>query len=81
MLEELALVKASSYRRKVLISIEEYPKTIMQIADESNIHRNNISYTLKELKDYGLVECINPEVRRGRLYGLTDEGEEIFERL
>ena len=78
MIEELSFVKASSYRKKVLESIEEYPKTPTQIADKLKIHRNNISNTLKELKQYGLVECINPEVRKGRLYRLTDKGSEIL---
>ncbi|WP_296847667.1 helix-turn-helix domain-containing protein [uncultured Methanobrevibacter sp.] len=77
MLEELSFVKASSYRKKVLKSLVEYPKTPTQIAYETKIHRNNISNTLKELKKYNIVECVNPEVRKGKLYRLTDKGKEI----
>ena len=80
MLEELSFVKASSYRKKVLKSLG-HPKTPTQIADELKIHRNNISNTLKELKQYGLVECINPEVRKGKLYRLTDKGEKISKNI
>ena len=44
--------------------------------------QNHISNTLKELKDHELVECINnPEVRKGRLYRLTDKGELINKKL
>ena len=43
--------------------------------------QNHISNTLKELKDHDLVECINPEVRKGRLYRLTDKREEIVKKL
>ena len=60
MLEELSFVKASSYRKRVLKSLE-YPKTPTQIANETEIHRNNISNTLKELKQYDIIECINPK--------------------
>jgi polyphosphate kinase len=36
---------------------------------------------LVELKAHELVECINPEVRKGRLYRLTDKGDEIVKNL
>lgn len=36
---------------------------------------------LSELKAHDLVECINPEVREGRLYRLTDKGEEIVDKI
>lgn len=36
---------------------------------------------LKELKDAEIAECINPEVRKGRLYRLTDLGDEIADNL
>ena len=81
MLEELSFVKGSSYRIKVVKSLLEYPKTPTQIADEVGIHRNNISNTLKELKQQNIVECINPEVRKGKLYRLTDIGEKLFNKI
>ena len=34
-----------------------------------------------ELKAHELVECINPEVRKGRLYRLTDKGEEVTKNI
>nr|WP_304103787.1 hypothetical protein [Methanobrevibacter ruminantium] len=39
------------------------------------------SKVLAELKAYELVECINPEVRKGRLYRLTDKGEEVTKNI
>ena len=52
-----------------------------QIAKNSGIRTNHISKVLSELKAHELVECINPEVRKGRLYRLTDKGEEIVGNL
>ena len=40
-----------------------------------------MSKVLKELKDAGIAECINEDVRKGRLYRLTDVGNEIAENL
>ena len=47
------------------------------IARDSGIRTNHISKVLSELKAHELVECINPEVRKGRLYRLIDTGEDV----
>ena len=52
-----------------------------QIAKNSGIRTNHISKVLSELKFHELVECINPEVRKGRLYRLTETGEEVVRKL
>ncbi len=51
------------------------------IAKDSGIRTNHISKVLSELKAHELVECINPEVRKGRLYRLTNKGEKIIKEL
>ena len=51
------------------------------IARDSGIRTNHISKVLSELKAHELVECINPEVKKGRLYRLTDKGEKVTENL
>ena len=40
-----------------------------------------MSFTLKQLQEHDLVECINPEVRKGRLYRLTDKGEKLLDKI
>lgn len=52
-----------------------------QIAKDSGIRTNHISKVLSELKAHELVECINPEVRKGRLYRLTDKGDDVVKNL
>lgn len=51
------------------------------IANDSGIRTNHISKVLSELKSHELVECINPEVRKGRLYRLTDKGDELVKHV
>ena len=51
------------------------------IAKDSEIRTNHISKVLAELKEHELVECINPEVRKGRLYRLTNKGEKIINNI
>ena len=81
MLKEIGYVKISSYRTKVMKSLEDDVKIPSKIAEDSEIKQNHISKVLSELKAHEMVECINPEVRKGRLYRLTDKGEKITKNL
>ena len=81
MLIEISYVQISKYREKVMKSLEGEVKIPSQIAKDSDIRVNHISKVLSELKAHDLVECINPEVRKGRLYRLTDKGDELVKNL
>ena len=81
MLTEISYVKISQYRTKVMKSLDGDVKIPTGIAKDSRIKTNHISKVLSELKAHELVECINPEVRKGRLYRLTDKGEEVVKNL
>ena len=81
-LTELSYVKISQYRTKVMsIMDREELKIPSQIAEESDIIQNHISKTIKQLKDHELIECVNPEVKQGKLYRLTETGEKVAEFL
>lgn len=81
MLKEMSYVKISKYRTKVMRSLEGEVKIPIVIAKDSGIRPNHISKVLAELKAHNLVECINPEVRKGRLYRLTDKGDEVVKNI
>ena len=74
-------VKRSQYRSKILKSLADDVKMPSQIAKDTGIVQNHISNSLRQLKEHELVECINPEVRKGRLYRLTDKGDELVKNL
>ena len=80
-LTEISYVQISKYRTKVMKALEGDVKMPSVIAKDSGIRTNHISKVLTELKAHKLVECINPEVRKGRLYRLTDKGEKVAEKL
>ena len=81
MLKEISYVKISQYRTKVMKSLDGEVKIPTVIAKDSEIRPNHISKVLAELKAHELVECINPEVRKGRLYRLTEHGEDVVKNL
>ncbi|WP_296883041.1 winged helix DNA-binding protein [uncultured Methanobrevibacter sp.] len=81
MLKEISYVEISKYRKKVMKALEDDVKIPSQIAKDSEIRQNHISKVLSELKAHELVECINPEVRKGRLYRLTPKGDELVKNI
>ncbi|MBE6509385.1 MAG: transcriptional regulator [Methanobrevibacter sp.] len=81
MLTEISYVKISKYRTKTMKSLEGEVLIPSQIARNSGIRTNHISKILSELKAHELVECINPEARKGRLYRHTEKGEQIVKNL
>ena len=62
-------------------SLDGDVKIPSQIAKDSDIRVNHISKVLSELKAHELIECINPEVRKGRLYRQTDKGEIVSKNI
>ena len=80
-LTEISYVNISKYRTKVMKTLEGEVKIPTVIARDSGIRTNHVSKVLSELKAHELIECINPEAKKGRLYRLTDKGEEIVENL
>ena len=81
MLTEISYVNISKYRTKVMKTLDEEVKIPTVIARDSGIRTNHVSKVLSELKAHELIECINPEARKGRLYRLTDKGEKVTENI
>ena len=81
MKEEIDYINRSQYRLKVMKTLEGNVKIPSEIANDTEIFQNHISATLRQLKEHELIECINPEVRKGRLYRLTEHGEDVVKNL
>lgn len=79
--ETIEFVQQSNYRQNVLKALENDVLMPTEIAKRSNIKTNHVSKVWAELKSKGLIEIINPEVRKGRLYRLTDVGDELVKKL
>lgn len=80
-LKKIAYVNISSYRNKTVKALQNEVKTPTDISKDTGINRSHMSNVLRELKQSGIVECVNEEVRKGRIYRLTSTGEEIVEHL
>lgn len=79
--ELLDYVNNSSYRVNVIKALGKDVKIPTKIAADSGILPNHISNVLRQLKEKEIVECINPEVRKGRLYRLSGNGLDVLKEL
>ena len=66
---------------KKIISTLEEPKSPKQIADTLKTQDSSIARCLKLLSKGGIVKNLFPKKKKGRIYVLTKEGEEIRKRL
>lgn len=78
---EVGFVIRSKNRKKVMKSLSRDVRMPSQIAQESGIKTNHVSNNLKQLKEHDLVECVNPEAKKGRLYRFTEKGQLVYEKL
>jgi len=77
----LSFVLASSYRTEILKSLLKNigtPSTISKDIDKSITH---VSRNLKELTEKNLVECLTPEHRKGKIYQITEKGNETISKI
>lgn len=79
--DTIDFVKRSQYRQRVLTSLDGNVIMPKEIAKRSDIKTNHVSKVLSELKTKELIEIINPEMRKGRLYRLKTNGKEVLEQI
>lgn len=77
---KLSFVKRSEERKKVFLSLSK-PKFPKEIDKDVKLGMNRVSRALNELAKQGLVECLNPEDKRGRIYKRTKGGEGLVKEL
>jgi DNA-binding MarR family transcriptional regulator len=80
--DEVGYVISSDHRTLVLGRLAEGPATPTQIASDVELSVTHVSRALKSLRERDLVELLVPEERRkGRVYGITEQGQEAWELI
>lgn len=78
--DNLGWLKASEYRQNILHILSKKLGTPKDIAKETGYYLSHVSNTISDLEKKGLVECLSPERKKGRLYKTTKEGD-VFVKL
>ncbi len=79
--ETFGYVKASRIRKEILLSLKEKHLLPSELTGRLNIDKSQVTRALKELEDKGLVKCVTPLNKKGRLYSITDKGKTIVIRV
>jgi len=80
-IDGISFIKSSGYRYKIIKSINSELKMPSEISKETNIRLNHVSACLKDLKEKGLIECLNNDTKKGKLYRLTKLGKDVISKL
>jgi len=80
--DDVSFVISSRYRVATLERLQAGPATPSLIATDTDFSIAHVSRALQELQEEGLVTLLVSENRRkGRVYGLTEEGESVIETI
>lgn len=80
--DTIGYVISSRYRVTVLDQLAEGPATPSKIASKSERSIAHISRAIGELREEDLVTLlVSEERRKGRVYGITDRGSNIWEQI
>lgn len=79
--EQIAYTLASEHRKNIILFLENQLATPKQIGDGINVRTNHISNLLSQLREYELVYCATPNIKKGRLYALTDNGKKVLKYI
>lgn len=78
MSKQLSYVIRGKNRRLVLEQLIE-PRTPTEVSARTQIQRSAVSRAVLELEKRGMVKCLTPNEKMGRLYTLTSSGKKILE--
>lgn len=80
--DDISFVISSRYRVVSMQRLSDGPATPSQIAQDEDVGLSHVSRALQELRDRGLVTLLVSDNRnKGRVYGLTEPGADIWTRI
>lgn len=79
--KKIAFVQGSGHRTNIVLYMKYDLYTPTQIGEAIGIRTNHVSNLLSQLKKKNIVYCATPNIHKGKLYSLTDEGKKVFEYI
>jgi DNA-binding MarR family transcriptional regulator len=77
MYQLISFVKRGKVRARVLQNISK-PRTPTELSEMIQAHRSTTSRAILSLENKGLVKCLTPKQKMGRLYLITDKGKRVL---
>lgn len=67
--------------RLSIIRLLDKPMTPTKIAEILKTHRSTVSRSLLDMEKKGLIKCLTPKEKTGRLYLVTKKGKEALKKV
>ncbi len=77
---DVSYVIASKARKIVVLRLES-PRTPTFLAKDLNMNLANVSRALAALENKGIVACLTPKQRVGKIYALTKKGKDVLSKI
>lgn len=78
--QDVSYVIASKTRKHIIYKLDS-PRTPTFLAKELDINLPNVSRSLSELEKRGIVICLTPKQKVGKIYSLTKKGNEVITKM
>lgn len=80
--DQIGFIISSKYRTAVLEELMQGPSTPSSIASRTGLPITHISRALRTLRERSLVELlVSKDKKKGRIYGVTERGKQLWERI
>ena len=80
-IELLSYVRRSKHREKIILILDNQVLMPSDMSKKADMRPTHVSRALKDLKEHGIVECLNEEETRGRLFKITDMGDKVLNEI
>jgi len=74
----VSYVVGSKIRFSILLELNRNRRRPTELSHITGAPLSHVSLALKELEAKNLVECLTPEQRKNRFYGITESGKELL---
>jgi predicted transcriptional regulator len=81
LIKAISLVKSSKHRLNILELINDEVLTPSEISKKCNLRLNHVSMYLNDMKFHDIVECLNEDSKKGRLYTTSKLGKHVADMI
>ncbi len=77
----IGFIMISKYRLKIIEHLYIQSALPSQISSQIKKPIGHVSNLLKGLQERKLIVCQNPNLKKGRMYSITELGRDVYERI
>lgn len=81
LIRDISFIIRSKRRYLVLSELKNGLQIPTSLSKKLNMNKSSVSVILKDLVEKNMIQCVNFEAKRGRIYKITDYGNELLKLI